>query len=108
MSLHVLSHPWTVQETEDGILIQLRPQDLTCQSIAVLAEELYDLALESNRPTLTLDFAEVKCLASVVVGKLFALSRRLREVGGRLVLSNLKSGIEELLRAECWPDPSNA
>ncbi len=107
MSLHVLSHPWEVQETADGIVVHLRPRDLTCESLAVLAEELYNLALESNRSTLTLDFAEVKCLASVVVGKLFALSRRLREVGGQLVLSNLQPGIEELLQTECWSERSN-
>jgi anti-anti-sigma factor len=105
MALHVLSHPWEVRQVEDGIRVQLNRQDLNVHSISVLAEELFDLALESSGPVLYLDFAEVDCLPSLVVGKLYALDRRLREVGGRLVLCNPRPAVKELLQAESWPEP---
>jgi len=104
MSLQILSHPWDVQRVDDGILVKLSHQDLDLPSLTVLAEELFDLALESSGTVLYLDFAEVDCLASLVVGKLYALDRRLHEVGGRLVLCNLNPGIEELLQAESWSE----
>jgi len=105
MSLQILSHPWEVVQAEDGIRVKLSPQDLDLLTISVLAEELFELALESSGPVLTVDFAEVDCLASLVVGKLYALDRRLREVGGRLVLTNVSPAVEELLLAESWPEP---
>lgn len=106
MSLHVLAHPWEVQEIEEGTLVKLRPRDLNVGTTSVLTNELFELALEAHRPHLFLDFTAVNCLSSMVVGKLFALDRRLRAVGGRLCLRNLQPVVEEVLQAEGWPDNS--
>ena len=103
MSLHVLSHPWEVLEVEDGILVKITHQDLNVQTVSILADELFEVAQESGQPTLYLDFGEVVMLPTILTGKLFALDRKLRAVGGRLVLCNLNSVLQEWLQVEHWP-----
>ena len=85
MSLYTLSHLWEVEDVEDGISVRLTPRDLDVQTLSILADELTEIALESGRPNLYLDFGRVNLLTSVVIGKLFAVNRRLREAGGRLL-----------------------
>lgn len=104
MATYVLSHPWEVQQMGDGTLIRLTPRDLNVETVSVLADELFELALENGQTTLYLDFDRVACLASIVAGKLFVLARRLRELGGRLVLHNLRPAVQECLEAEGWPN----
>jgi len=106
MSLHVLSHPWEVQEVEDEIVVRMTHRDLDVQTVSILADELVELALESGLPRLTLDFGKVRFLTSVVLGKLLALDRRLREAGGRLVLCNLSPAHQQIVRAVNWPSES--
>jgi anti-sigma B factor antagonist len=103
MTLHVLSHAWEVQELEDGTSVKLTYRDLDAQTLSILIDELVELALESDLPKLYLDFAQVRVLTSVVLGKLAVLDRRLREVGGRLVLCNLSPALEEIFQAVGWP-----
>jgi anti-anti-sigma factor len=100
----MLSHLWEVQNVEDGILVKIRYRDLDLQSLSVMAEELFDLVQESDRSKLYLDFGEVDCLPSLAVGKLFALDRKLRQTGGRLVLWNVHSVTHEVFEAEGWPE----
>jgi anti-anti-sigma regulatory factor len=95
MPMHFVSHPWQVQDVEDGTIVTLTEQDL---QDAGLTDDLCELALESGRPRLYLDLLEVRKLSSTVAGKLFALDRRLREAGGRLVLSNLAPALCEALQ----------
>jgi anti-anti-sigma regulatory factor len=92
-----------VQEIADGILVKIGYRDLDVKTLSVLADELYGLALESDRPTLYLDFSEVQYVPSVVAGKLFALGRKLQEIGGHLILCNLNPVVRELLADEGWP-----
>jgi len=106
MSLHVLSHPWEVQEVEYGVLVKLTHDDLNVRTVSILADELFELALESDRPKLYLDFAEITILPSLVPGKLVALDRRLGEMGGRVILCNIRPAIQELFEAEGWPEDS--
>jgi len=106
MSLYVLSHLWEVNDVEDGISVRLTHRDMDAQTLSILADELSELALESGRPTLYLDFGEVHLLTSVVIGKLFAVERRLREAGGRLVLCNLDPTRREVFEAMSWPADS--
>jgi len=101
--MHILSHPWEVQRLKDGTLIEVSHRDLDMETVSVLIDELFELAVESGRPTLYLDFARVNCLATVVAGKLFVLDRKLHEVAGRLVLRNLSPALQERLQEEGWP-----
>jgi anti-anti-sigma factor len=103
MSLHILAHPWTVQEVEDGTSVKLTHRDLDVLTLAILADELVELAREGDQPNLYLDFGNVCYLTSVVLGKLFALARRLAEVGGRLVVCNPNPILREMFQAANWP-----
>jgi anti-anti-sigma regulatory factor len=103
MSLHVLSHPWEVQAVGDGTLVTITPRDLDVGTVAVLADELCELALERSPPTLYLDLGKVSRLSGVVCGKLLALQRRLHQAGGRLVLQNLNPALVEEPPAESDP-----
>jgi anti-anti-sigma factor len=106
MPLHVLSHPWEVQETDTGPLIKITYRDLNVRTVSILADELFELALESDGSHLYLDFEDVQVLASVVPGKLFALNRRLREAGKHLALCNLNPALKQLFPSEHWPNGS--
>jgi len=103
MSLHVIGHPWEVKELEDGTSVKLTPRDLDVQTLSILADDLVELTLESGLPRLYLDFAKVDFLTSVILGKLFALDRRLREVDCHLIPCNLKPAHEKVFRAANWP-----
>jgi anti-anti-sigma factor len=99
MSFHFLSHPWEVQDVEDGILVACTRRDLNAITVPVLVDELYELVLECGRPNLYLDFAQVNYLASIVIGKLLALDTRLHQIGGRLIVCNLDPSVYELCLA---------
>jgi len=96
MSMHFVSHSWQVQDVEDGTIVKLNEQDLQDPN---LTDDLLELVFESGRPKLYLDLLEVRSLSSAVAGKLFSVDRRLREAGGRLVLSNLAPALCEALQA---------
>jgi anti-anti-sigma regulatory factor len=96
MSMHFVSHPWEVQDVEDGTVVKLTERDLQDPG---LTADLLELARESGRPRLFLDLLEVRGISSGVAGKLFALDRQLREVNGRLILSNLAPTLCEALQA---------
>ena len=96
MSMHFVSHPWQVQDVEDGTVVKLNELDLQDPN---LTDDLLELVFESGRQKLYLDLLEVRTLSSAVAGKLFSLDRRLRDAGGRLVLSNLAPALCEALQA---------
>jgi anti-anti-sigma regulatory factor len=94
MSMHFVTHPWEVQDVDDGTVVKLTEHDLRMAQI----DELLELVLESGRPNLYLDLLEVRSLPSQVASKLFGLDRRLRATGGRLILSNLVPDLCEVLQ----------
>jgi anti-anti-sigma factor len=98
MSFHFVSHPWEVQDVQDGTLVVFTERDLDPVTVSVLTDELYELVLESGQPNLYLDFGQIHNTASIVVGKLIALDTRLRQVGGRLILCNLDPQVYEFFR----------
>ena len=104
MSLYALSHFWEVEDVEDGTSVKLTHRDLDVHTLSILADELAELALESGLPNLYLDFGNVNVMTSVFIGKLFAVERRLRERGGRLILSNIDPALHEVFQAMNWPD----
>ena len=106
MSLYVLSHFWEVEDVEDGTSVTITHRDLDVHTLSILTDELFELALESGRQNLYLDFGNVTFMTTVVMGKLFALDRRLREGGGSLILSNLDPALREVFEAVNWPADS--
>jgi anti-anti-sigma regulatory factor len=97
MSMHFVSHPWQVQGVVDGTVVKLTEQDLRDPA---LGDDLLELVRESGRPNLYLDLLEVRSLSSGVASALSGLDQRLRETGGRLVLSNLAPLLSESLQAQ--------
>jgi len=97
MSLYLLSHAWQVEDVADGIVVRVSRRDLDEETQARLADELFELTLESGRAKLYLDLGELHSLPGGVVDQIFALNRRMRERNGKLVLCGLKPGVREQL-----------
>lgn len=95
MSMHFVTHPWEVQDVDDGTVVRLTEEDLR----QAHTDELLELALESGRPNLYLDLLEVRTLSARLASKLFVLDRRLRAMGGRLILCNLAPLLCDALQA---------
>ncbi len=96
---HFLSHAWEVREVEDGLWVRCSPRDLNAHTIPMMVDDLFELVLENGPPNLYLDFSEMHCLASIVIGKLIALNEKLRPIGGRVVVCNLERALMEPFRA---------
>jgi anti-sigma B factor antagonist len=60
-------------------------------------EELCRLVESLPRARLVLDLANIRFATSSALGQLVALNRRVRSVGGRLVLSNLSPAVAEAI-----------
>ena len=99
MAFHFCSHAWEVRDMQDGMLIRLSPRDLDPDTVAVIVDELFELVQESGQTRLYLDLADIRQIASVVMGKLLALDARLREHGGQLILLDLNPFPYETLQA---------
>ena len=97
--LHFCTHPWEVQDMEDGTLVRFSQRDLDPETVSVLVDDLYELVLESGRPNLYLDFGRVYLLATMVIGKLISLDKKLQTHGGKLVLGNVNADLHQILRA---------
>jgi len=104
MALHFITHPWEVQDFDDRIVVKYTARDLDEGTAAQLTDELTELAMESGRPALHLDLSTVYSLPSLVLGRLFALDRRLHAIGCRLVLCNLSPLLGEVLQVVRWPE----
>jgi anti-anti-sigma regulatory factor len=103
MSLHVIAHPWEVEQFRDRVLVKIRPRDLGAETLSVLIDDLVQLAQENGHNKLQLDFQYIQLVTSVVVGKLVSLDRRLRAFGVRLELINLNPVLREVFAAVSWP-----
>jgi anti-anti-sigma factor len=99
MSLYILAHPWQVQDVADGTLVPISHRDLDVETLSIFADELCELAHENNLPRLYLDFQRVTSLTSVALGKLFAVNRRLKDIGVRLIVCNLSPELQAILHA---------
>ena len=99
MSFHFCSHPWEVRDADDGSIVKLMPRDLDKETIPVLVEDLFELVQESGQPNLYLDLSDVHLLASVVLGKMLALDKKLRKHAGRLILLHIDPFVYRLFQA---------
>jgi len=80
MSLHVITHRWEVRDIDNGSLVKITTGTWTRPLLSILTDDLFLLCWRAPaRPDP--GFREVRVLPASVIGKLFALDRRLREVG---------------------------
>lgn len=84
MAFHFCAHAWEVCDIENGTLVALSNRDLSTDAVAVLVDELYEIACEADHPNLCLDFERIGLVSSIVVAKMIVLDGQLREIGGRL------------------------
>jgi len=94
--MHFVSHSWQVEDVEDGTVV--KPSEADMQD-AGLTDDLMELFLENGRPKLYLDLLDVRSMSSGVARKLFSLDGRVQKAGGRLVLCNLSTALNEALQA---------
>src|SRR4051812_34210751 len=86
------------QPVADGTLVRFPCADFDEATTDGLTDTLYDLALREGRPSLYLDLDDVKYLASITMGRLIMLDKKLRDAGGRLHLCNLDRQVYEVFR----------
>jgi anti-anti-sigma factor len=72
------------------------PSIRTEEDIYAIFDEL-DRLIEQGRTRLVLDFAAVKDFASLTIGKLLALNKKLQPPTGRLVLCHLTPVVNEII-----------
>ena len=99
MSFHFISHPWSVREIEDGILVSLQPRDLDQMAVSVFVDEVLELGMENGPLHVYLDFADIHQVASVMIGKVLAIHKHLSELGGRVIVFNLQESVAECFAA---------
>lgn len=69
---------------------------LTGETVEAIAQQLYQLAEQEGRRKLVLNFGNVDRLASAMLGKLLLLNRKLRGLGGKLVLCRIAPHLYEI------------
>ena len=99
MSFHFISHPWSVREVEDGILVSLAPSDLDQMAVSVFVDEVMELGMENGLLHVYLDFAAIHQIGSVMIGKVLAIHQHLIELGGRVIVFNLQESVAECFAA---------
>ena len=66
------------------------------QKIQIMGEQLYGLVNEMNRRKILLNFINVKYFPAAALAKLIALERKIKDVGGKLILCNIYPEIYEI------------
>jgi anti-anti-sigma factor len=87
--------PWT-EAVEGGARVIVREAHLDTWRAHALGEYLLALAGRVNGGLLEVDLGEVAYLCATCLGKLIALDRRLRALGGRLALLNVAAAVYEV------------
>lgn len=86
-----------VTEEGDRTAVQFAPQtSLTDANLAELSRELTDLVDGRDRPNLSFDLAGVEFIGSVGLSQFIGLNRKVRAVGGRLTLLNLRPTVRRV------------
>ena|SRR5579864_626665 len=73
------------------------------KEIQIMGEELSRLVDEQGRQHLILDFQHVEYLSSTALGKFINLYKKLKTTGGKLVIRNINTQIQELFDLCCLP-----
>ena len=91
------SHEFETEELGDVTVVRLTAQRLEDEDHVRAVFQGVAGAVEAGRPNLLLNFGRVEYLASVAVGKLLALHRKVQSAGGRLALCHLSPATDEVL-----------
>ena len=83
---HPLLH---VQETETVTRVTIAAEDLDEANLQDISEGLFTIADGLSLRGLELDMARVRYLTSTCLGKIVALNTRVKDGGGKLVVTNV-------------------
>jgi anti-anti-sigma factor len=87
--------PW-MEAVEGGARVTVREPSLDTWRAQALGEHLLALVGRLGGGGLEVDLGAVSYLCATCLGKLIALDRRLRALGGRLVLLNVTAAVYEI------------
>jgi len=81
----------------DATVVELTDSKILDEvTISQIGEQLNDLAQQSDRPKIVLDFAQVSHMSSSALGMLITLHKRVREKNGQLRFCNIQPTIYEV------------
>ena len=85
-------------EEDDGVVrIKFRDRNILEEAvIAQIGEEILNIIEWSSNPKLLLNFQDVEHLSSAALGTLITINNKIKQKGGQLRLSNIKSQIYEV------------
>lgn len=67
-------------------------------NIQIIGEQMFGLVDEDGRRKIILDFTNVEYLSSAALGKLTAMSKKVKAVGGKLRLCSIRPDIYEVFQ----------
>ena len=88
----------------EGAAVKVTCKDFDALQPQGLVDELFGFAADRGDHVLYLDLDEVEYMSSGMLGVMIVLDRKLRDVGGRLVLLNLNPGVYEVFHATRFDD----
>ena len=88
-----------VQTTDDLAVVKLTSHSLNDTNVQDLGEQLFRLVEEQGQRNLHLDLSDVRFVPSMGLGKLVALNKKVRGVGGHLALVNVPASVYEAIQA---------
>jgi anti-sigma B factor antagonist len=87
----------TVERQPNAVVIHVQPEILDETNTAAIRTEVSTAAAESPQLPVVLDMAKVGFMPSLSLGELVLLLQELRDRGQRLVLSNLRPPLRQLI-----------
>jgi anti-sigma B factor antagonist len=92
LACHVLER----EDLDDVTVVRLTAKRLEDEDVGALFQEIVAL-VDTGHPNLVLNFRRVEYLASVAIGKLMMLHRKVQAAQGRLALCHLSPATDEAL-----------
>jgi anti-anti-sigma factor len=94
----LIYHHLGVWKHGDAIVVRFGDHQILDEFVAKkIAEELYEVADRADCRYLVLDFSGVLGLSTLMLGRLLTLRKKMASKGGRLVLCDMTSEVEEVL-----------
>ncbi len=86
-----------IENIGDVTVVRLTAQCLSDEeTMQAIGQQLFDLVSSSGPRNIVVNFSDARSMSSTMVGKLFALHKRLRRCSGRLVLCGMSPELREV------------
>lgn len=89
-----------IDQVGDVTVVRFRPQEIVKdRTIESIGDTLDELVQQHGRRRLLLDFAQVQGMASLMMGKLIGLARRVDDHGGQVAVCNVRPDLAALFES---------